>query len=235
MAANQIPAATVQSRRKRRWGRKLLLLMVLVSAGYVLTRYATRRAGAPESVFQTTLEDGYPQIVKAMSVVALQSPGTASMPVTDVLRVVATEGFRRLDDQSLLRLTSLRADLAQQSDLAICAGLWSGDPPNLVPAIETLPDAQQREWAQLFDQAAIATINHTALLPAPSPAQFQLALNRTVAAMPSADFDLIKSVLDDPRHKSQDIECQAARTLYAAIERGNQDDAVTIARGLIYQ
>jgi hypothetical protein len=201
----------------------------------VLTRHAMRRAGAPESVFQTTLEDGYPQIVKAMDVVALQSPVTASMPVAGVLRVVASEGFRRLDDQSLLRLTSLRADLAQQSDLATCAGLWSGDLSNPVPAIEMLPDAQQREWAQLFDRAAIAAANHTTPLPAPSPAQFQLALNRMVAAMPPADFDLITSVLDDPRHQSQDLECRAARTLYAALARGNQDDAVTIARGLINQ
>ena len=225
---------TTPPRRKRHWGRRLLFLIFLVFAGLVAARYVARRA-ATESVFQAALEDGYPQIAKAMSVVAVQTPNAAAMPVADLLRVVAAQGFQRLDDQSMLTLTNLRADLAQQSDVATCAGLWSGDPSNLVPAIETLPDDQQRQWAQLFDQAAVATINHAPIRPVPSPQQFQVALNRTVAAMPAADLDVVKSVLDDPAHQSQDTQCQAARALYFAIQRANHDDAVTIARSLIYR
>jgi len=150
-------------------------------------------------------------------------------------RIAKRQTTRRLDDQSLLKLTSLRADLAQRSDVATCAALWSGDSVNLVPAIETLPDDQQRQWAQLFDQAAMATANGVPVQSAPTPAQFQAALNRIMAGLPPSDIEAVSAAVHNPAHPSPEQECEAVRAFYGRLVHANPGDAVVITRGLLYQ
>jgi hypothetical protein len=238
MAANQTLGAggAPKVRGRSRWGRRLLFVIVLFAvAGFVMTRYAMQRQGPPRSVFQATLEQSYPNIAKAMDTVAMRTPNGAAMTASQLMSAAAISGFRSLDDQSLMNFTVLRSELALQSDVATCAGLWSGNPQNLVPAIEALPDDQQRQWAELFDRAAVATINRAPSPPAPSPAAFQQAMNRAVGGMSSSDAQLLNSVLEDPQHQAPADQCAAARALYAAIEHANHDDAVTITRGMLYQ
>jgi hypothetical protein len=235
MAANQTLGAGAPKVRKRsRWGRRLLIVIVLFAlAGFALTRYAMQRQGP--SVFQVTLEQSYPNIAKAMDTVAMRTPGGASMTASQLMGAAAISGFRSFDDQSLMNFTMLRSELAQQSDAATCASLWSGNPQNLVPAIEALPDDQQRQWAELFDRAAVATMNRAPSPPPPSPVVFQQAMNRVVGGVSASDAQLLKSVLEDPQHQTQTDQCSAARALYAAIEHANHDDAITITRGMLYQ
>ncbi len=235
MAATQRPGAGAPKVRKRsRWGRRLLIVIVLFAlAGFALMRYAMQRQGP--SVFQATLEESYPNVAKAMDSVARRSPDGASMTASQLMSAAAVSGFRGLDDQSLMNFTTLRSELAAQSDVTTCAGLWSGNPQNLVPAIEALPDDQQRQWAELFDRAAVAAMNGAPGLPAPSPAAFQQSMNRIVGQMSSSDAQLLKQVLEDPQHQTPANQCAAARAFYGAITRGNQTDVVTITRGMLNQ
>jgi hypothetical protein len=237
MAANQtVGAGGAKVRRRSRWGRRLLIVVALFAiASFALTRYAVQHEGPAPWVFQATLEQSYPNIAKAMDSVAMRSPDGASMIASQLLSAAAISGFRSLDDQSLMNFTTLRSEPTQQSDVATCAGLWSGNPLNLVPAIEALPDDQQRQWAELFDRAAVATINRAPSPPAPSPAAFQQAMNRAVGGMSASDAQLLNAVLEDPRHQTSADQCAAVRALYGAMTRANRDDAVTITQGMLYQ
>jgi hypothetical protein len=235
MAASQTPDAGAPKARKRsRWGRRLLIVIVLFAiAGFALTRYAMRQQGPPPSVFQMTLEQNYPMIAKAMSVVASQTPGGASMPKNQLLGLVAKSGFERLDGESLLLLVRLRSQLADSSNTVGCAALWSGDNRNLVPAIEALPDHQQQLWARMFGQTAAAVANGMPVTPAPTPEQFQSALGRIIASLQPAEVEQIKGVVEDPSHQTAADECNAARTLYQAMLKANRIDVAVVARGLL--
>jgi hypothetical protein len=165
-------------------------------AGFALVWYAVQ--GEQQPVFDATLEGAYPDISRAMQAVAATTPDGASMSSGDLFRIVTRSGFRRLDDQSVLEFVQLRANLAQTDDAATCAELWSGNTRNLVSAIEAQPDDQQRQWAELFDHAALATINNLPIMPSPTADQLQVALSRTSAKLSRSDFDLVKSAVEDP-------------------------------------
>jgi hypothetical protein len=234
MPAKQTPNATAPQRRPR-WGRRLLLVIVIfVVAGFALTEYAVRNPPA-SSTFQTTLEQGYANISKAAVITAGQVPGGQSMPADEVFRATAHGGLQRLDDASISTLIRLRADLAVRADPKTCAALWSGDNLNLIPAIESLPDDQQQAWAQLFDQAAAATVNNMPIRPAPSPEQYQEAFNRTMAGLEPSEFEEIESVVTSPEHQSRRDQCIAARLFYGRLNQMNNADALIVTRSRLYQ
>jgi hypothetical protein len=235
MAANQTPGAGAPKVRKRsRWGRRVLIVVVLFAiAGFALMRYAMQQ-GPPASVFQTTLEQSYPNLVKAMSIKGTDAAGGKTNP-DEVLRITAKDGLQRLDDSSITTLIQLRSELAAGADQKTCAALWSGDNMNLVPAIESLPDDQQRQWATLFDQAAVAVANNAPPRPAPTAAQYQEAFNRTLVGIDPADFQLIESAVTQSNASSPADQCKAARIFYRRLAQMNNDDALTVTRATLYQ
>jgi hypothetical protein len=236
MAANQtVSAGAPKVRRRSRWGRRLLIVIVLFAiAGFALTRYVMQQQGPQPSVFRATLEQGYPNIVKAMSINDANVPGGKMNP-DEVLRFTAKDGLQRLDDASIAKLVQLRARLAGEADQRTCAALWSGDRMNLVPAIESLPDDQQRQWATLFDQAAAAVVNNAPRRPAPTAEQYQEAFNRTMVGIDPADFQLIESAAAQSNASSPPDECKAARIFYGRLAQMNNDDALVVTRATLYQ
>jgi hypothetical protein len=189
----QKPNVTLSGRRRRRWRRVGLVIALGALAGFALVWYAVQ--GGRQPVFDATLEGAYPDISRAMQAVAATTPDGASMSSGDLFRIVTRSGFRRLDDQSVLEFVQLRANLAQTDDAATCAELWSGNTRNLVPAIEAQPNDQQRQWAELFDHAALATINNLPIMPSPTADLLELGkiLGRDAASWPRRTSHLIRT------------------------------------------
>jgi hypothetical protein len=240
MAEQKEAAKQIRTEKPRpsRWGRRLLFVVILgLVGGFALTRYEMRQATVPIpplSVFQATMEQAYPTIVSAAKLTASQIPGGELMPAGQLMSAAASSGFRRLDDASLVEMVLLSAELAQRADTETCAMLWSGGPGEaIVPAIEQLPANQQHKWARIFDHAALATIEGLPLRPAPTAAEFQAALNRTMLRSSQSDLNAIKAMVEDPNHQGASQKCDAARGMYAALLRTDYADAVTIERGLL--
>lgn len=234
MPANQTAKATAPRRRPRRGRRLLLVIVIFLFAGFALTWYAVRNAPTP-SAFQTTLEQGYANISKAAVITAGRVPGSQSMPANEVFRATAADGLERLDDASIMTLIRLRADLANRADPKTCAALWSGDNVNLVAAIESLPDDQQQQWAELFDRAAAATVNNTPIRPAPSPEQYQEAFNRTMAGLGPSEFEEVASTVTNPDHQTARDQCIAARLFYGRLKQMSSADALIVTRSRLYR
>ena len=236
MAASQtLGAGAPKARKRSRWGRRLLIVIVLFAlAGFLLMRYAMQAQQQP-SPFEAELDRSYPNVKRAMKTVAASLPNGSSLPDSQLMAIVARTGFQRLDDQSILDLIALRAQLAQESDVETCAGLWSGDAPAMIPAIEALPDDQQRQWGQLLDRAALATINNSPAMPIPSNEVLQAALNRASAKLSPADVELLRTMLGQPGNQASSDRCRAARIVWGAMLTAPRNDAVTIARALIAQ
>jgi len=213
-------------------------LAMLMTPVFRANLYASEPSGAPSkpSVFQKTLESNYQNIFEATIIAGAQAPDGGSMPLDRLLALASRDGLQRLDDGSIFNLIYLRSELAERTDVVTCAGIWSGQiAGTLVPAIESLPADQQREWAQLLNQLALATINKVPVRPAPTPDQYQKALNRMRAAMPVRDRDAVDSAVTDSAHSTPAQECEAMRAFYNGLLRTRHADAVTVARGLLYQ
>ena len=193
------------------------------------------RTAPPTSTFQATLEQGYPNISKAAVITVGKIPGNQSMSADEVYRATARDGLQRLDDASLMTLIRLRADLANRADLKACAALWSGDNANLVPTIETLPDDQQHQWAELFDQAAAATVNGIPIRPAPSASDYQQAFNRTMVGLGPSEFEQIEASVTKPDSQSPQDRCIAARLFFGRLSQMNNADALIVTRATLYQ
>ncbi len=224
--------------RHRLWARWLPIAAgisaILVSGTPVSIAAGPQNAATP-SVFASAMQNDYRNIFEAALLTGVQAPNGQSMPLDQLLALSSRDGLQRLDDGSISDLVRLRQELAQQSDTAPCAGIWSGSiARNLVPAIEKLPDDQQRQWAAIFNRAAEATINKVPIRPAPTPDQYQPALNRMLSGVSPADLQAINSAIDST-NLSPDQECSAVRAFYGGMVRANPADAVMIARALLYK
>ena len=161
--------------------------------------------------------------------------GSRSMPADEVFRATAADGLERLDDASIMTLIRLRAELADRARPKACAALWSGDNVDLVAAIESLPDDQQQQWAELFDRAAAATVNHTPIRPAPSAEQYQEAFNRTMAGLGPSEFEEVASTVTNPDHQTARDQCIAARLFYGRLKQMSNADALIVTRSRLYK
>jgi len=213
-------------------------LVMLATALFLAPSSAagTRRTSTTVPAFQQEMQVNYRDLFEAAIITGAQDPNGASMPLERLLAAASRDGLQRLGDQSIAELIRLRSELADRADLSTCAGLWSGSMARgFVPAVESLPPQRQREWAQLFDQAARATINRMPVRPAPTPDQYQPALTRMMSRLPPADLEALRSALDDSARLTPAQECKAVRVFYGALMRTNHADAVTLSRAMLYQ
>src|SRR5271163_2285221 len=135
------------------------------------------------------MKKGYPDIVEAVLMAGAHAANeqhidASHIDAAAVVQLAAQQGFQRLDDPTLLAIVRLRSDFVQHADPEACSEMWSGGNNDvLVRAIEALPDDQQRQWAQLFQTAAIATIKNEPAMPPPPAVQFNDAMDRLMATM----------------------------------------------------
>lgn len=181
------------------------------------------------------MERNYQNVFAAAMIIGAQTPNGASIPLERLLALTSRDGLQRLDDPSIGNLIRLRSEFANSGDTVTCAGIWSGSTGNLVPAIEKLPTDQQRQWADLFNQAALAIMQRVPARPAPAPDQFQPALNRMLTGLPQTDFEAINTAIQRSSPLTPVQECDAARAFYRALTRANPADAIVVARTMMYQ
>lgn len=229
---------------------KLLTLLAALAALVILWLVVARSfkmpADTPESgttptVFEAALQKGYPDIVEALLVAGARNANAQHIDASHidaaaVVKVAAVQGFQRLDDPTLTTVARLRAEFVRRADPQACAEMWSGGNNNvLVHAIESLPDDQQRQWAGLFDAAALATIKNQPAVPAPPQLQFNDAMGRLMATMPPADQASIKAMATSTSGSATtEQKCNAVRLFYGGLEKVSAADALTITRYMQY-
>ena len=202
----------------------------------------TNGLGTAPTVFETSMQKGYPDIVEAMLTAGARAATAEHLDASKinaaaVVQFVAAQGFQRLDDPTLTSIVRLRSDFVAHADPEACAEMWSGGGNNevLVRAIEALPDDQQRQWAQLFDQAAIATIKNQPAVPPPPADQFNDAMGRVMATMSPADQATVEAIAtNSSANATPEQKCNAVRLFYGGLGKVSAADALTIARYMQY-
>jgi len=219
----------------------LAVLWVVVQRTYQMPGAVTSEPGTASTVFETSMQKGYPDIVQAVLTAGAREANAEHIDASHidsaaVVRLAAEQGFQRLDDPTLMSIVRLRSDFVEHADPEACAEMWSGgDNDVLLRAIETLPDDQQRQWAQLFDTAAIATIKNQPAMPAPPADQFNAAMGRLIATMSPTDQAAVEAMAtSNSASETPAQKCNAVRLFYGGLEKVSSADAVTIARYMQY-
>jgi hypothetical protein len=219
----------------------LAVLWVVVQRTYKMPGALTTETGTAPTVFETSMQKGYPDIVQAVLMAGARDANAQHIDVSHidsaaVVRLAAEQGFQRLDDPTLILIVRLRSDFVEHADPEACAEMWSGGNNDvLVRAIEALPDDQQRQWAQLFDMAAIATIENQPAKPAPPMDQFNDAMGRLMATMSPTDQAAVAAMATSTSgNATTEQKCNAVRLFYGGLEKVSSADALTITRYMQY-
>jgi hypothetical protein len=220
----------------------LVVIWIEVQRTYRLPGAVTNGLGTAPTVFETYMQKGYPDIVEAMLTAGARAANAQHLDASRinaaaVVQFVAAQGFQRLDDPTLTSIVRLRSDFVAHADPEACAEMWSGGGNNevLVRAIEALPDDQQRQWAQLFDLAAIATIKNQPAVPPPPADQFNDAMGRLMATMSPADQATVEAMAtSSSADATPEQKCSAVRLFFGGLGKVSAADALTIARYMQY-
>jgi len=220
----------------------LVVIWIVVQRNSKLPDGVTNGLGTAPTVFETSMQKGYPDIVEAMLTAGARAANAQHLDASQinaaaVVQLAAAQGFQRLDDQTLTSIVRLRSDFVTHADPEACAEMWSGGGNNemLVRAIEALPDDQQRQWAQLFDLAAIATIKNQPAVPPPPADQFNDAMGRLMATMSPADQATVEAMAtSSSANAAPEQKCNAVRLFYGGLEKVSAADALIIARYMQY-
>jgi hypothetical protein len=220
----------------------LVVIWIEVQRTYQPPGAVTNRLGTAPTVFETSMQKGYPDIVEAMLTAGARAANAQHLDASHinaaaVVQFVAAQGFQRLDDPTLTSIVRLRSDFVAHADPEACAEMWSGGGNNevLVRAIEALPDDQQRQWAQLFDLAAIATIKNQPAVPPPPADQFNDAMGRLMATMSPADQATVEAMAtSSSADATPEQKCNAVRLFFGGLGKVSAADALTIARYMQY-
>jgi hypothetical protein len=220
----------------------LAVIWVVVQRTNQMPGAVTTEPGTAPTVFETSMQKGYPDLVQAVLVAGARAANAQHIDASHidaaaVVQLAAEHGFRRLDDPTLLSIVRLRSDFVEHADPEACAEMWSGGGSSdvLVRGIEALPDDQQRQWAQLFDMAAIATIKNQPAMPAPSAVQFNDAMGRLMATMSPTDQAAVEAMATSSSgNTTPEQKCNAVRLFYGGFKKVSSADALTIARYMQY-
>lgn len=219
----------------------LAVIWVVVQRTYKTPGAVTAEPATARTVFETSMQRGYPDIVQAVLMAGAHAANAQHIDASDidaaaVVRLAAGQGFQRLDDPTLMLIVRLRSDFVEHADPEACSEMWSGGNNDvLVRAIEALPDDQQRQWAQLFDMAAIATIKNQPPMPAPPPDQFNAAMGRLMATMSPTDQATVAAMATSSSGNTPpEQKCNAVRLFYGGLEKVSSADALTITRYMQY-
>ena len=220
----------------------LVIVLIAVQRTSKLPDAVTNGLGTSPTVFETSMQKGYPDIVEAMLTAGARAANSQHLDASQinaaaVVQLAAAQGFQRLDDPTLTSIVRLRSDFVAHADPEACAEMWSGGGNNelLVRAIEALPDDQQRQWARLFDLAAIATIKNQPAVPPPPADQFNDAMGRLMATMSPADQATVEAMAtSSSANAAPEQKCNAVRLFYGGLEKVSAADALIIARYMQY-
>jgi hypothetical protein len=188
-----------------------------------------------QTPFEKALQPYYPNIVKALLVNGVLDPDLKGASADQMTAAMVTNGMRVIDDDTALEVLKLRAGMANSASTEVCAHMWTGDyGPSLIQQINSLPAAQQRVWAEIFDRAALAIIRDDDPIP-PQPAETEKAMRLILRGASDGDSAALVSAARNPQAIGTGQLCQATRALYAGAIRLPREDALAIARAILFQ
>jgi hypothetical protein len=221
----------------------LLLIVSLAVAGAVGPRplsaqpSSSRQEDVARSDLERELDRHVPEIVKAMRAAGRPLPTTRveanALPGKDVGR-----GYERLDDLTLAELVSMRAALAEMSDEAFCATMWTGRrtlafAPGLVLY---LSEERQRRWAQIAVAAQLAEIRGQPPRRRPPAApETQAALGRLFKALAADDARFLLAAMRARGRLTVPDRCRAAQLFYHGLNTVGPNDALVLFRASLYE
>lgn len=186
--------------------------------------------------FERALQPYYTDIVKALLINGVVDPDLKGASAEQMTAAMVSNGMQVLDDANAMEVLKLRAEMAKEANTEVCAHMWTGDyGPSLMNQIDSLPDNQQRVWAEIFDRAALAIIRGDPPIPPPRPEKTQEAMRLILSDASPADSSALISAARNPRAMSSDQLCVATRALYTGAMRLQRKDALAIARTILFQ
>jgi hypothetical protein len=189
-----------------------------------------------QSTFEKALQPYYGDIVKALLVNGVMDPDLKGASAEQMTAAMVSNGMQVLDDASALEVLKLRAEMAKRASNEVCAHMWTGDYGlSLMKQIDSLPDNQQRLWAEIFDRAALAIIRANSPIPPPRPEKTQEAMRLILSSASPADSSSLISAARNPRAMGSDQLCEATQALYSGAMRLPRKDALAIARTILFQ
>jgi hypothetical protein len=104
----------------------------------------------------------------------------------------------------------------------------------LIKQIDSLPDNQQRVWAEVFDRAALALIRTDEPM-VPQPADTEKAMRLILRGASAADSAALLSAARNPQAIGSAQLCEATRALYSGAINLPRQDALAIVRAILFQ
>lgn len=213
-------------------GLSLLLLIDLTQT----SAHGADSSNPNQTSFEKALQPYYGDIVKALLINGVVDPDLKGASAEQMTAAMVSNGMQVLDDANALEVLKLRAEMAKEASTEVCAHMWTGDyGPSLMNQIDSLPDNQQRVWAELFDRAALAIIRGDPPIPPPRSEKTQEAMRLILSDASPADSSALISAARNPRAMSSDQLCVATRALYTGAMRLPRKDALAIARRILFQ
>jgi hypothetical protein len=188
-----------------------------------------------QTPFEKALQPYYPDIVKALLINGVVDPDLKGASADQMTTAMVANGMQVLDDDTALEVIKLRSEMANRASTELCAQMWTGDyGPSLIQQIDALPENQQRVWAVIFDRAAQAIIRDDDAIP-PQPEETEKAMRLILHGASAADSAALMNAANNPQALGSDQLCEATRALYAGAIRLPREDALAIARAILFQ
>lgn len=133
-------------------------------------------------------------------------------------RQLSQAGLRRLSDERLIQRATLVARLVNQADTETCAAIMKGrSVPGIETALRQLPPEEIGQWFDISFEAIQAELGQAPAPAPPSQEELNQAMRAMLALLPTAEGQLLISVLTSRGQPSDTTACNAARLMYTNI------------------
>jgi hypothetical protein len=156
--------------------------------------------------------------------------------VRAITQQLATAGFSKLDDDSVLQRAQIFAHLLAQADTPVCGGLAAGNisGEDLMQLIAKLPPEERKAWlktARTAIELEVASPARTAA-PAPTTEQVGTALHDLIASLPRDEAYRLLNNLDDMKKLAPAEACWTGRRLYELMNQAAPPLRSVLARAM---
>jgi hypothetical protein len=212
-------------------GLGLLLLIGLTQT----SAHSANGSNPNQTSFEKALQPYYGDIAKALLINGVADPDLKGASAEQMTAAMVINGMQVIDDETALEVLKLRAEMAKRAATEVCAQMWTGDyGPSLMKQIDSLPENQQRVWAEVFDRAALALIRTDEPI-VPQPEDTEKAMRLILRGASAADSAALLSAARNPQAIGNAQLCEATRALYSGAISLPRKDALAITRAILFQ
>ena len=189
-----------------------------------------------KSAYQQELEAQGAKLAKAIKASGRPVPNTGA-DAQALGAELASEGYKRLGDDVILEMLSLRIAMVEIADEGFCAAMWTGSYVwDMVAApILYLPNARQRRLAQITAAAELAEIqNRPPKRPPPDEAKLKAILRALLKGLRSEDAGVLLAAFKSPLDMTTRDQCRATRLFHRGLKEMARQDALVVFRSTLY-